>query len=319
MNMNITTSKRRIFSFFLMINDYFNFFIDWVAIASLWYAFIFLSFGCIYDFADHFYEISAVYNEKIGDFILASDIYNSVIPPVFKSKRLSLFGNYFSTASVVYFKPSDVIRSSEPDEQNTEYTGAQDETENEFERARHAELDAMLDRLHPQARPADEEAPSTEAVEDWLESLEKEGVEVGTGRGYSSELGEETLHPQPYHEEKTHHPYPEEEETFYHETKEGEKALQPSQERELEQEQEQEQEREQEQEQEREQEQELEQMDIESESEMDIDSESESYIESESEMDIDSESENDTDSESDSDIFDLFDLIAGNSSESDPK
>lgn len=40
--------------------------------------------------------------------------------------------------------------------------------ENEFERARNAELYSMLDRLQP---PAPSRAPSTDAVEEWIEGL----------------------------------------------------------------------------------------------------------------------------------------------------
>jgi hypothetical protein len=287
--------KRRIFSYFLMINGYLNFFIYCVAIASLRYAFNFLSFGCIYDTAGHFYEILAVYIEKFGDFILASENYNSIIPPVFKSKRLTQICNSFSIASVVYFKPSDEILSNEPVENNTEDTGATVGTENDSERTRHAEQDALLDRQHPPApSTAPSREPSTDPVEDWLETLEQAGVDVGTGRGYSYGL---------------------EEETFDHETKEGEEALQPP----LEQEEDMLIDSEDETGSEWDPEQEA--MDTESETSEEGDPEEE-VMDTEPETSEEGDPEEevmDTESGSGSYVSDLFDFIAGNSYEPDPK
>ena len=96
-------------------------------------------------------------------------------------------------------------------ETDTEYTGARDGSENEVERARHAELDSMLDRLHKPAQPAAQpsaqpsapsSSPSNGNVEKWIEGLEDAGVEVGTGVGYEKELVEETFHSQPSQEQE---------------------------------------------------------------------------------------------------------------------
>lgn len=70
-------------------------------------------------FRGSLYEIIAVYTEENGYFILALVNYNSVMPAVFKSKRLTQNFNSFHIASVVYFKPSDVPGSNEPSETNT--------------------------------------------------------------------------------------------------------------------------------------------------------------------------------------------------------
>jgi hypothetical protein len=116
--------------------------------------------------------------------------------PVFKSKILTYRTknfNSFHLATVVYSNSTEIngSGSNEPSYKDTEYTGAS-ESENEFERVRHAELDSLLDKRFPSAQPP---TPSNPVVEEWLEGLEKEGVDVRTGEGYTSESGEETQQP----------------------------------------------------------------------------------------------------------------------------
>jgi hypothetical protein len=99
-----------------MFNNYFQLFLDGVAIDYLWYAYNIISNICVYESAGHFHEISAVYTEEIGESFIVLIHYISNRPAVFKSKRLTKNCNSFHLANVVYYKPSGINRSDESDE-----------------------------------------------------------------------------------------------------------------------------------------------------------------------------------------------------------
>ena len=134
----------------------------------------------------YFVEFLAFYSEKNCQLLFTMVNYISILPAV-------------HIATLIYCNSTEVhgSGSNEPSEKetdteiDTEYTGASQE-ENEFERIRHGELDSLLDHLFPSTLPPE---PKNN-VEEWLEGLDKEGVDVRTGEGYESESDENSLNPE---------------------------------------------------------------------------------------------------------------------------
>ena len=105
----------------------------------------------------YFVEFLAVYIEKNCQLLFTMFNYISIMPAVFKLKRMKKrmhFFNYLHIATIIYCNSTEVNGSGSNElseknkekEKDTEYTGASQE-ENEFELDRQAELDSLLDHI----------------------------------------------------------------------------------------------------------------------------------------------------------------------------
>lgn len=119
-----------------MINDFFDFylFLDWGAIEYLMSTGNMVFIGWVTDSTGHLCDIVAVYDEEFGEFLIGLVVtYNSVMIPLFKSKRLTQLFDYLAIAiaitfaSVILFGPVPIPLPIDPNDYESDSDSGNEE------------------------------------------------------------------------------------------------------------------------------------------------------------------------------------------------